>query len=227
MRSPMRRLSSGSICGFSGGCFSAAVWCATAASRGERSAGAFSARALAALRRRTSVSALAIRGNGKSRPGIRQLRERTAVGDQIARDCQTTCSTYDFAHMKWFSALVAALLIAAPLVHAIGPDEDYIAIYQLIEDGDQALANNQTAAARQKFQAAQEALKKFKATYPIWNEKTVDFRIQYVNERLAKLAPAAPVAPTTSTPTPAATKPAVADPTAELRQQVAGATGAA
>src|SRR3954467_12358391 len=122
--------------------------------------------------------------------------------------------------MKWFSALMAALLVAAaPLVHAIGPDEDYIAIYQLIEDGDQALANNQIAAARQKFQAAQEALKKFKATYPIWNEKTVDFRIQYVAERLSKISPAVPAPPTTATP--AVTKPAASDPTAELRQQVA------
>jgi tetratricopeptide (TPR) repeat protein len=122
--------------------------------------------------------------------------------------------------MKWFSALAAACLVAAaPLVHAIGPDEDYISIYQMIEDGDQLLANNQTSAARAKFQAAEAALKKFKATYPVWNEKTVEFRQQYVAEKLSKLAPAtAPTAPAITTPT---IKPAVADPTAELRQQVA------
>jgi tetratricopeptide (TPR) repeat protein len=122
--------------------------------------------------------------------------------------------------MKWFSALAAAGLVAtAPLVHAIGPDEDYISIYQMIEDGDQLLSLNQTATARAKFQAAQAALKKFKAAYPTWNEKTVEFRQQYVAEKLSKLAPAAaPTAPAAPTPT---TKPAVTDPAAELRQQVA------
>lgn len=123
--------------------------------------------------------------------------------------------------MKWFSALIAALVVAAaPLVHAIGPDEDYISIYQMIEEGDQLLANNQTTQARGRFQAAQEALKKFKTTYPTWNEKTVDFRLQYVTDRLSKLAPpAGQTAPATVTQP--ATKPAVADPAAELRQQVA------
>jgi tetratricopeptide (TPR) repeat protein len=127
--------------------------------------------------------------------------------------------------MKWFSALIAAcLLAAAPLVHAIGPDEDYISIYQTIEDADQLMANNQTAAARTKYQAAQDALKRFKASYPAWNEKTVDFRLQYVGEKLAKLgaAPAAQRTPTTAPAvTPAVANPAPADPTAELRQNIA------
>jgi tetratricopeptide (TPR) repeat protein len=123
--------------------------------------------------------------------------------------------------MKWFSAFAAACLIAtSPLVHAIGPDEDYISIYQVIEDGDQLLANNQTSAARAKFQAAQEALKKFKATYPTWNESTVNFRLQYVAEKLSKLAPPAATAPAPAQ-APAAAQPAAVDPTAELRQTIA------
>ena len=63
-------------------------------------------------------------------------------------DCQKGVRPYDFADMKWFSALAAAGLVAvAPLVHAIGPDEDYISIYQTIEDADQLMANRQVAAA--------------------------------------------------------------------------------
>lgn len=141
-------------------------------------------------------------------------------------DCQKGVGPYDFADMKWFSALVAAGLVAvAPLVHAIGPDEDYISIYQTIEDAEQLMANRQVTAARAKFKAAEEALKKFKATYPTWNEQTVDFRLKYVSEKVSTLTPAAPAAaPAAGTnAAPAVTRPApaAADPTAELRQTVA------
>jgi tetratricopeptide (TPR) repeat protein len=122
--------------------------------------------------------------------------------------------------MKWFSALAAAsMLAAAPVVQAIGPDDDYISIYQLIEDAEQSLSLNQTAQARAKFQAAQEVLKKFKATYPAWNEATVDFRLKYVTENLAKLAP--PAAAPAQPQQPSTGTPATADPAAELRQTIA------
>ena len=122
--------------------------------------------------------------------------------------------------MKWFSAIAAACLVASsPLVHAVGPDEDYISIYQTIEDADQLQANNQTTAARAKFQAAQDALKKFKVTYPTWNETTVDFRLQYVTDKLAKLGGAVPASQPKSN-APANVQPA-ADPAAELRQNIA------
>jgi Flp pilus assembly protein TadD len=122
--------------------------------------------------------------------------------------------------MKWFSALAAACLVAtAPLVHAEGPDEDYISIYQTIEDGDQLLANNQPSAARMKFQAAQDALKKFKMAYPTWNETTVNFRLQYVSDKLSKLGGGpASAQPKATAP---ATIQSTVDPTAQLRQNLA------
>jgi tetratricopeptide (TPR) repeat protein len=129
---------------------------------------------------------------------------------------------YHFGEMKWFSVLAAASMLAAtPVVQAIGPDDDYISIYQMIEDAEQSLALNQTAQARTRFQAAQEALKKFKATYPTWNQATVDFRLKYVTENLAKLAPAAPAQTQPPASTTPATRPAPADPAAELRQTIA------
>jgi len=123
--------------------------------------------------------------------------------------------------MKWFSILaMTAMFAGGALVVQAGPDEDYISLYQAIEEGDQAIANGQTNIARDKFSQAEQALKKLKATYPSWNEKTVDFRLQYVSDRLAKLGPKA----TTPAPAPEV-KPAVvappADPLADLRAQVA------
>src|SRR5688500_19198847 len=79
-------------------------------------------------------------------------------------DCQKGVRPYDFADMKWFSALAAAGLVAvAPLVHAIGPDDDYISIYQTIEEAEQLMANNQVTQARARFQSAQEALKRYRS----------------------------------------------------------------
>lgn len=118
--------------------------------------------------------------------------------------------------MKWFTSLAAAGVLAAISAQA-GPDEEYISIYQSIEDAEQTLANNNLSGAAQKFSAAQEALKRFKVQYPEWNQGTVDFRLQYVTDRLAKLGPVK------TAPAPAATAPAAvaADPITELRQTVA------
>ncbi len=122
-----------------------------------------------------------------------------------------------FPRMNWFCSLAAACALAAvPLAHA-GPDEDYISIFQLIEDADQSLANNNTTVARNKFAAAQDLLRKFKATYPIWNDKTVDFRLQYVTEKLEKLAPSTPAAPAAAAPA----KAPAADSVAQMRQTIA------
>src|SRR5688572_19264697 len=119
--------------------------------------------------------------------------------------------------MKWFHSLAAAacLLATAPLVQA-GPDEDYVSIYQMLEESDQLLANGQTTQARARFQAVQNALKKFKAAYPFWNQATVDFRLKYVEERLAKLGGPAPQ-PAVTTPAPAP----VVDPVQQLRINLA------
>jgi Flp pilus assembly protein TadD len=99
--------------------------------------------------------------------------------------------------MKWFTSLAAAGVLATISAQA-GPDEDYISIYQMIEDADAALANNNLSVAATKFATVQAALTRFKAAYPNWNQGTVDFRAQYVAGRIAtlpaKAAPAAPVA---------------------------------
>jgi Flp pilus assembly protein TadD len=120
--------------------------------------------------------------------------------------------------MKWFSSLAAALVLAAAPLAFAGPDDEYIGIYQLIEEADRAASNNDTTVARNKFAGAQDALAKFKKSYPLWNDKAVDFRLQYVTEKLAKLASAK-----TAAPAPAAAKtPATpADPLAEMRQAIA------
>lgn len=122
--------------------------------------------------------------------------------------------------MKWFSASAAALFLASNLAVLAGPDEDYISIYQQIEEADHMAAANQTSAARQRYAQVAEALKRFKATNPGWNDRTVDYRLEYVTERLTKLGGA----PESAAPKPAVAAPASAapvDPTIQLRSQIA------
>jgi tetratricopeptide (TPR) repeat protein len=134
--------------------------------------------------------------------------------------CHSPASPYDRGHMKWFSASAAVLFLASNLAVLAGPDEDYISIYQQIEEADRLAAGNQTGAARQRYAQIQEALKKFKAANPAWNERTVDYRLEYVTERLRKLGGGVPESAPKPAVAPAPTT-APADPTAPLRAQIA------
>src|SRR4051812_28168326 len=84
--------------------------------------------------------------------------------------CHPIASLYLRADMKWFSASAAVLFLASNLAVLAGPDEDYISIYQQIEEADRMAAANQTSAARQRYAQVAEALKRFKAANPGWNE---------------------------------------------------------
>src|SRR5436190_2033286 len=100
-----------------------------------------------------------------------------------------------------------------------GPEEDYLAAYQFLEEADTLEASNSTLQARNRYADIQARLLKIKEAYPTWNQRTVDFRLQYVSEKLKKLGgpvPQAqqPAAKPAVKPAPAA---APVDPTAELR----------
>lgn len=120
------------------------------------------------------------------------------------------------AKMKRFATLLALLLAAsASRLHA-GPDEDFIALYHQLQEADHALNNGNTAAARTRYVNVQAGLKRLQEQHPGWSPKVIEFRLQYVNEKLATLGPV-PGAPTTKPAAPAAP----ANPLDELRRQVA------
>jgi tetratricopeptide (TPR) repeat protein len=120
--------------------------------------------------------------------------------------------------MKRLFAIVAVLLMVLPGLRADGPDDQYIVIYNLIQDGD-SLAATQPAQALAKYTAAQTDLRRFNKVYPNWNERIVNFRLNYLASKITILSakgtpptapgpaqPAAPVPPQTATAT--ATEPA-------------------
>ncbi|MHB8521553.1 MAG: tetratricopeptide repeat protein [Limisphaerales bacterium] len=128
--------------------------------------------------------------------------------------------------MKRYFALLAALLLAAPLLPGyVSPDDEYIRIYNMIQGADALTQNAQLVAAYQQYQAAEDALKKLRIGSPGWNDKVVQFRLNYVAGKMAELA--------VKIPEGALAKPEVAKPTAskppsaeELGKQVQALTEA-
>jgi tetratricopeptide (TPR) repeat protein len=70
---------------------------------------------------------------------------------------------------------------------AQSPDENYVQAYNLIQQADQQLAGGEGALARGRLLEAQAILKKLHASHPQWNDKVIQFRLRYVEEKLAAL----------------------------------------
>lgn len=124
--------------------------------------------------------------------------------------------------MKRLFGIVILLLLLVPSVLADGADDQYVQIYNLIQEGDAAGTNN-PAEALAKYTQAQTSLLKFQKIYPAWNDRVVNFRLDYLASKItiisanasaktnAAVAVKTPPAETPQTPqTPAAvTRPAV------------------
>jgi tetratricopeptide (TPR) repeat protein len=114
--------------------------------------------------------------------------------------------------MNRLLTLLACLVVALG-AHAQGPDEQYVRIYQLIQDADRLndLGDKRTAAAR--YVEAQQALSRFRGIYPGWNERVINYRLNYVATKLASLASTLAAPGTTTAPPPnTATSPVPATP---------------
>lgn len=90
--------------------------------------------------------------------------------------------------ISWVLLLCCA---ASLLVMADGPDDAYVRVYTLIQQADQLQGSGESESAREKYVQAQSDLKKMQQAYPNWNVNVIQFRLNYVSERIGKLAPAA------------------------------------
>src|SRR5688572_8040980 len=118
--------------------------------------------------------------------------------------------------MKRFATLLALLIAASTARVQAGPEEDFIALYHQIQEADQALTNGQSTAARTRYATALAGLKRLQEMHPGWSPRVVEFRLQYVNEKLATLG-----VPATATPKQPSAPMAPANPLDDLRRQVA------
>lgn len=96
--------------------------------------------------------------------------------------------------MKCFFAL-AGLMLAVLLsqARAEGPDDEYVRIYTLIQQGDSLNSSDQAVQALAKYSEAQTALQRFKRLYSDWNTRVVDFRLNYLAAKIATITTKVPV----------------------------------
>jgi tetratricopeptide (TPR) repeat protein len=90
--------------------------------------------------------------------------------------------------MKRSLALVVLLFLAGlPEARAESQDEQYVRIYNLIQQADSLNEPGQAVQALAKYLEAQTALKKFQAINPDWNAKVVKFRLKYLESQITPL----------------------------------------
>ncbi|MEO7296981.1 MAG: tetratricopeptide repeat protein [Verrucomicrobiota bacterium] len=107
--------------------------------------------------------------------------------------------------------ILCLLLLTTAIIHAEGPDQEYVRIYNLINQGDSLKESGNVRAARENYEEAQTGLKKLRTNSPKWNETLTQYRLDYVTEKLAAMgsvsapvkapAPAVEFNSTFSTPT--------------------------
>ena len=109
--------------------------------------------------------------------------------------------------MKRFAALVALFLtlMLSPARAQQGADDQYLIIYSLIQQADSLSSAGRSNEALAGFVEAQGELRKFQKVNPDWNPKIVNFRLNYLAEKIAELTPqisaANPPPPVAATPT--------------------------
>lgn len=89
--------------------------------------------------------------------------------------------------------LILSLLGVIPSFAAEGPDDLYVQVYQLIQDGDRLQMRGETAPARTSYLDAYNRLARLQTAYPRWNDSVVQFRLNDLVEKLRAM-PADPTA---------------------------------
>jgi tetratricopeptide (TPR) repeat protein len=77
-----------------------------------------------------------------------------------------------------------ALLCGAAFLHAADPDDEYVRIYNLIQQADALAERGGSELARQKYSEAHSQLDRVRLAYPGWNPQVIQFRLNYVTEKL-------------------------------------------
>jgi tetratricopeptide (TPR) repeat protein len=122
--------------------------------------------------------------------------------------------------MKFFAATAIALLLALAGARAQeNPDDQYVIIYTLIQQGDTDINAGQPQQALQEYREAQQELRRFQEANGDWNPTIVNFRLKYVADKIEALTP--PASPATNAPPPAPTAQSAPDSSAQMQSQIA------
>src|SRR5438045_2933899 len=127
--------------------------------------------------------------------------------------------------MKRFLSLFLLVLLAVPArVDAQSVDDQYVRIYNLVQEADAFNSSVQSSQALAKYLEAQGALQKFQKINPDWNPAVVKFRLAYLSGRVSEISAIVPtpaVGPAKPSPAPGApARPATAAVAGELETQL-------
>ena len=118
------------------------------------------------------------------------------------------------------AGLVLALLVGLFQPLAAGPDDQFVNIYNVLQEADGLRDTGRPLEACARYEQAHAALLKLQAEYPNWNPKIINFRLNYIADRIGP-PPATPATPSAPAPTPAQTPSVAATPSALQSQQIA------
>jgi cytochrome c-type biogenesis protein CcmH/NrfG len=134
-----------------------------------------------------------------------------------------------FASMKRLAVFVVLILGLLPLARAQeNPDDQYLIIYALMQQADAFDNSGEPRRALNDYVEAQNSLQKFHTAFPDWSPKIINFRLDYLAEKIAETTAKLPPVPQAGTPapvvpapaTPGAPAPAAAAANAELESQL-------
>lgn len=102
-------------------------------------------------------------------------------------------ASYILRLMKFRSVLyvlsVSAALLLNSAAQGTSPDDLYLEAYRLIQEGDGLTQTGQAELARQRYSEAQANLKRLQSANPAYSKNAVEFRLEYLQERLKALPP--------------------------------------
>lgn len=81
-------------------------------------------------------------------------------------------------------------------------DDQYLKIFRSIESADELAAKNKSADAKAKYETAYKELSQFRKTFPAYNAKLVNFRLNDLNTKIELLSRPAPEVSTETTVAP-------------------------
>ncbi|MGZ8919500.1 MAG: hypothetical protein ACXW3L_00820, partial [Limisphaerales bacterium] len=106
--------------------------------------------------------------------------------------------------MKFRSVLralgVSAALLVNTAAQSSSPDDIYLEAYRLILEADGLTETGRRELARERYNDAQTNLKRLQTTHPTYSKNAVEFRLEYVEEKLKGLPPAKDQLPAAKAP---------------------------
>ncbi|MCF7707471.1 MAG: tetratricopeptide repeat protein [Verrucomicrobia bacterium] len=95
--------------------------------------------------------------------------------------------------MKYIlTILFVSCLVTTGFAQSNGPTSFFSRVYTLIQEADSLSATDNYTLAAEKYEEAKQGLQQIKSAYPSWHKNVIDYRLDYVTEKLNAIKPNLP-----------------------------------